>query len=226
MPKTHTERLWLLGGGIVAVLMVLIGYMMFISPQNSNTSSAQSQVSSAKAVNQRLQARIAELKVQSKNLAQYQTELRLEQLALPSSSGLPDFLRTLQSIGNATQAQLSALTVGPPADVTGIAGGAGTATSSTPSSSATSSAATGGLRVYSLPITAVVTGSYAQLDGFLTQLQSVQPRAVLISQLTEGTGTSGTPGATGGTSLQLTMQAFVAPIGAAEQAQLSAASGK
>jgi|BarGraNGADG00212_1021973.scaffolds.fasta_scaffold53117_2 hypothetical protein len=220
MPRTHTEKLWLLGGGVVAVLVVLIGYVMLISPQNSNTSSAQSQVSSAKAVNLRLQARIAELKTQSKNLAQYQSELRTEQLALPSSSGLPDFLRTLQSIGNATQAQLSALTVGPPTDVTGVAGG------SAKSSTTSSSAATGGLRVYSLPITAVVTGDIGQLDGFLTQLQSVQPRAVLISQLTEGTGSSGTPGATGGTSLQLTMQAFVAPISAAEQAQLSAASGK
>ncbi|MDP9118192.1 MAG: hypothetical protein M3O28_13210 [Actinomycetota bacterium] len=57
----------------------------------------------------------------------------------------------------------------------------------------------------------------------------MQPCAVLINQLTEsGAGTAGASAA--GTanrgSVQLTMQAFVAPSSAAERAQLSAASGK
>jgi hypothetical protein len=70
-----------------------------------------------------------------------------------------------------------------------------------------------------------LTGTASQLDQFLTQLQSMQPRAVLISQLTETSrSATGKSGAT--TSLQLTMQAFVAPSSAAENAQLSAASGK
>jgi hypothetical protein len=81
-----------------------------------------------------------------------------------------------------------------------------------------------GPHVYALSIAATVSGSPAQLDQFLTQLQTVQPRAVLISQLTEGSGTA--TGKPGTTSLQLTMQAFVAPVTAAEQAQISAASGK
>jgi Tfp pilus assembly protein PilO len=223
MPKSQTERFWILGGVVVAILMLLIGYTMFISPQDSTTSSAQSQVSSANAANQRLQVRIAALRVQSKSLAQYQSDLRIARFALPNTSGLPDFLRTLQAIGNATQTNVSSLTVGPPADVTGVAGA--TASGSTAASSAST---VGQLRVYALPITAQVSGTNSQLDQFLTQLQSVQPRAVLISQLTEGAGqvSGGTAAGAAGSALQLTMQAFVAPSTAAEKAQLSAASGK
>jgi Tfp pilus assembly protein PilO len=224
MPKTQTERLWLLGGAVLAILIVLIGYVMLISPQNSNTSSAQSQVSSAKTDNALLRVRINSLRQQNKNLAQFQAELTTAHLALPDTSGLPDFLRTLQSIGNATLATVSALAVGSPTDVTGVAGGA------TTSAKAGSSSPASGQRIYALPISAQVTGTTDQLNQFLTQLQSVQPRAVLISGLTEGAGAtsaSGTQTASGSAStLQLTMQAFVAPNSAAEKAQLSAASGK
>ena len=67
-----------------------------------------------------------------------------------------------------------------------------------------------GTGVYGLPITAQVTGSPVALGQFLQQLQAVQPRAVLITKLIEGTGpVAGSKLA--GTSLQLTMQAFVAP---------------
>jgi Tfp pilus assembly protein PilO len=77
--------------------------------------------------------------------------------------------------------------------------------------------------VYALPITIAISGSFTQLDGFLSQLQSVQPRAVLITQLTQGSATSGTGGKAAATTLSLTMQAFVAPSSAAESAQLAAA---
>ena len=46
-----------------------------------------------------------------------------------------------------------------------------------------------------MPITAQISGSVTQLDQFLSQLQSVQPRAVLISQIVESAG-----GADGGTT--------------------------
>jgi uncharacterized protein YigA (DUF484 family) len=227
MPASQMQRLWLIGGGFAAFLMVLVGYTVFISPQRSNTTAARSQVSAAQTRNATLQARINALQAQSKNLAQYQDDVAQAQLALPSTSGLPDFLRTLQSIGAATQANVTSLSVGPPTDVTGIAGTSGAAKSPTTRTPKSTSTTLGGVRVYALPITAQISGTDAQLDQFLVQLQSVQPRAVLISGLTEGTGTgsSKTPGSSG-MSLQLTMQAFVAPISAAEQEQLSAASGR
>jgi len=222
MPQTRLERQWLLGGVFVAVFVVLLGYLFFISPQRSQTSGVNAQRARAEQATASLQARISNLQQQTKNLATYQAQVTRAQLALPSTSGLPDFLRALQSIGNATLANVSALTVGPPTDVTLVSGGPPAAASAKPGSSAP--AAASGPRVYALPITASVSGTTARLDQFLMQLQSVQPRAVLISQLTEGSGNAS--GQSAGTTLQLTMQAFVAPANAAEQAQLAAASGK
>jgi hypothetical protein len=167
------------------------------------------------------------LRAQSKNLAQYESDLRTAQLALPTTSGLPDFLRTLQAIGNATLADVSSLIVGPPTDVTGVASSStGSSTGSTGASTSTATTITG-LRIYALPITAQVAGTTSQLDAFLTQLQAVQSRAVLISQLTEGNGVASPNGTVSQTTtLQLTMQAFVAPSSAAERAALSAAAGR
>ncbi len=230
MPKKQIERFWLLGVALVAFVLILIGYTMFVSPQNAKTSTARSQVSTAEASNQRLQARIDGLRAESKNLAKYQADLVSAQLALPSTSGLPDFLRTLQSIGNATLSTMSALSVGTPTDVTPIAGAAAQSSTSSSGSSATASTV-GGVRVYELPINATVNGSTSALEAFLTQLQTVQPRAVLISSLTEAAGTVASGAGAGSsnpnqTSLTLTMQAFVAPSSAAEKASLSTASGK
>jgi hypothetical protein len=232
MPTARRERLWLVGGALIAFFIMLIGYFFFISPQNGQTSDANAQVSNARNDNATLQRRITLLAQQNKNLARYQQQLQQARLALPDSSGLPDFLRSLQSMGDATLASVTSLSVGAPTQLAGATKtttptSTGSATPATKSPKVTTGTKSG--TVYALPVTAIVTGSAAQLDQFLTMLQSVQPRAVLITQLVEGGG--GTTGTTGGTAsgrltLTLTMQAFVAPSSAAELAKLSAASGR
>jgi hypothetical protein len=221
MERTQTEKLWLIGTAVVGFVLVLIGYFFFISPQRDQTDQVATQISSAQTENSTLQARIASLTAENAKLASYQQELRNAQLALPATSGMPAFLRTLQSIGNSTSTTLSSLSVGPATTLPNTATTPTTATSSSaspsPTETTTATAPTGPL-IYAIPITATATGSSAQLSAFLTQLQSVQPRAVLITQIVQG-GT--TPVATtttkggGLTSLQLTMQAFVAPVAAA-----------
>lgn len=228
MTKTQAERLWLLGGGLVAFVLLLIGWFFFISPQRSQTDAVNGQISNAQLQNTTLQSRISSLRAQSKHLSAYQADLAAAESALPSTSGVPDFLRTLQSLGNSTLARVTSLTVGAPVAVAqGTASGAGTpsaspspAASSSPASAATgtSGAATSPTTagVYSLPITASVSGSTAALNNFLEQLQSVQPRAVLITHVTQGGSSAGGPVAGGaatgsGNSIQLVMSAFVAP---------------
>jgi hypothetical protein len=220
MERTQTEKLWLIGTAVVGFVLVLIGYFFFISPQRDQTDQVGNQIATAQIQNDTLQARIVSLNAQNAKLASYQQELKSAQLALPATSGMPVFLRTLQSIGNSTSTTLSSLSVGQVAPLVPVVASTPTNTSSaSPSPTATTTAtAPAGPAIYFIPITATATGSSAQLSAFLTQLQSVQPRAVLITQIVQG-GT--TPLATtttkggGLTSLQLTMQAFVAPVAAA-----------
>jgi len=228
VPRSQVERLWLVAGGLVAFVMLLVGYFFFISPQRSNTSDVNGQTATVKQQNAVLQARLDALREQNKNLSKYQQQLRAMQAALPSTSGTSDFLRTLQSLGAATLTNVTQLTVGQPVDVTPVAAtqptaGASTATSAAAApaqeaSSAAPVATTPG--VYALPITATVTGSANALSKFLDQLQAVQPRAVLISSIGLAAGDSHSVSANTYT-LQLTMQAFVAPSSPVEGAALS-----
>jgi hypothetical protein len=212
VPRSQTERLWLVAGGLIALVLILIGYLFFISPQRSQTSDVNAQVLSAQDQNLGLQARIATLRQQSANLKTYEAELAKAQLALPTSSGVSDFVRTMQTIGNATLTNVTSVTIGEPAAVaaavptTPVATDTATA-SATPAAPTTPAAPS----AYSMSISATVTGSPSALDNFLDQLQAVQPRAVLINQITESSNATGVSDANNQTSLQLSMQAFVSP---------------
>jgi Tfp pilus assembly protein PilO len=213
MPKSTGERLWWIGGGLGAFLLVLVGWFFLISPQRARTSGIEGQVSAARQQNTGLQARINSLREQNAHLAKYQAALRHAQLALPNQSGASDFLRTLQKIGNDTSTQLAQWNFGAPVAINmtpTAAAGAPAPTTTAPTTTAAPAAAgppKPAAGVYAVPLTLQVTGSPAALGQFLEQLQAAQPRAVLITKLIEGGST--TTAKTSGTSLQLSMQAFV-----------------
>jgi Tfp pilus assembly protein PilO len=226
VPRSQIERLWLVAGGLVAFVMLLIGYFFFISPQRSDTSDVNSRAATAEQQNAVLQARLDALREQNNNLGKYKAELAALQQALPSTSGTSDFLRTLQSLGAATLTDVTSLTVGQPIAVTPpqpvataepSAGGAASSAAPAPVAVAPSA--------FALPISATVTGSAPALAKFLDQLQAVQPRAVLISSISMSSAVD--EGGSDDYTLELTMQAFVAPVSPVESAELSAsAAGK
>jgi len=224
MPRTSKEKLWMIGAGIVAFILVLIGYFMFISSQNSQTSGVRASVATANQHIAAARARVNSLQQQYANLAKYEADLEQAHLALPTTSGMPDFLRTLQALGAATQTTITSISVSPPAPLTAAGGSAassGTSKSSTGSgTSGTSGTAAGagsgaasGSAVYSLSITMTVSGAIGNFGDFLTQLQSVQPRAVLLSsvQETQTAVSNSKGGGSGGSTLSISMEAFVQP---------------
>ena len=92
MPKTQMERLWMIGAGFAAFILILIGYLVFISPQRDQTSQVNTQVATAQQQNDVLAQRISALSAQNKNLSTYQSAVARASAALPSTSGMPDFL--------------------------------------------------------------------------------------------------------------------------------------
>ena len=237
VPRSQAERLWLIGGGLVGLLVALIAYFLFISPQRSTTADINARVSQERDQNTTLQARVSALAEQNKNLATYERQLAQAKLALPSEAGVSDFLRSLQTLGNATLTDVTQLSVGQPIDVTPVVASVAAPSPgapANPTASATGAPAAStpvvatGPKIYALPITAMVSGTPAALNKFLDQLQAVQPRAVLITQIgeTTGVGSGAQAGAVvaAGTTLQLTMDAFVAPSGPSLPAAPSAGS--
>ena len=230
VPRSQVERLWLVAGGLIAFIMLLVGYFFFISPQRSNTSDVQGQTATVRQQNAELQARLDALREQNKNLGKYQAELKAAEEALPSTSDTSDFVRTLESLGAATLTDVTELTVGQPVAVTPATVSQPTASASAPAAAPTGTAAPAAPAaaapgVYALPIMATVSGSANALSKFLDQLQAVQPRAVLISSISmsAGAANAGQPG--DAYTLQLTLKAFVAPASPTAGAALSSSAG-
>jgi len=202
MPTKDRERLLVGGAVMAALLMLLVGYFALVGPQRGKTRNIEAQVADATTQNSVLSNKISTLSQQNRDLKKYEQDLATQEKALPSENDLNTFLRTLEGLGTATGSDAS-FTAGSPVDVT--AGGTATSAADT----ATASGLTvNGKHIYALPITAQVTGTVASLSQFLDELQAQQPRALLITQVTETKSSSAKAANTG---LSLTMQAFVAP---------------
>ncbi len=183
MTARYANRLWILAGVIAAAVLVLLTWAFAVSPQQSDATALEEQTQASHDQAHDLRARIAKLEKDKANLPALKKGLAVQQDALPSTSGVPAFLRQLQATGTKVGADISGIAVGDPAAV-----------ESTPG-------------VWTLPIQLTAEGTPAQLNGFLTQLQDKgQERAILIE-----TANLSADGASQDASLSLAVKAFVAP---------------
>ena len=193
MGARNVARIWVIAGAAVIVLLAVASWFLLIGPKYTEAAEVRSQVEDTETQLIALRKKIAGLEEQKARLSTYKSALKANQQALPADSGVPDFLRQLQTSGEATGVKVSGVSVAPPAQATGMSG------------------------VWQLPITLTAEGDPDNLGAFLNQLQSVQPRAVLVenANLTQSAGTAGTGGTGGGSSekpsLSLSLLAYVAP---------------
>lgn len=187
MRIANRDRLWLLGGLVVALILVLVAWQFMIKGQHDQTNSVRDSIATADQQVTTTTNRLNALRADSVNLDKYKAALAADQQALPSDVALPAFVRELQAAAVATSMGIVQLQVGQPTAVV--------------------STSTSAPRVYSVSINVVATGAIDNATAFINQLQAVQPRAILMTTVNEA------PGPTGGNSVQLniTFNAFVAP---------------
>jgi Tfp pilus assembly protein PilO len=152
----RVDRLWMLGGLVAIVLIVVGAYLLAIKPINADRDDKQGQVEDQELALVTLKHQLADLKTKAKNLPTYTAQLNAKTAAMPASYDVPNYLRALQTSGSAVSVLVSGIGVGVPGRVTGST------------------------EVVAVPITLTVTGSPANLSKFLYRLQNVQSRAVLI----------------------------------------------
>jgi Tfp pilus assembly protein PilO len=179
MGARHADRLWMIGGVLGAALLVAVGWFLAIGPKNDAADSLREQTGTTEIRLITLRHRLAELQEQASKLDTYRAALKTNQAALPTDSGVPDFLRQLQRSGDKVDVSVSGVTVSAPLQDTAL-----------PS-------------VYDLPITLTAIGDPDALGKFLDELQTVQPRAVLVeaANLSQSDAEN--------TSLSITLKAFV-----------------
>jgi Tfp pilus assembly protein PilO len=195
---TRADRLWLIGGVVAILLIAIGGWTLLISPKRTEADEVRSQTADQQTELLKLRRQVNDLKAKDAKLATFKAENTTLRQALPVKTEMTNFLRQLQASGAALNVAVSGVNVG-------------TALKSTQVPT-----------VWELPITLTISGSAADLSRFLTQLQSVQPREVLLSQVvytagaddTGGAGTTTTPGTTTTADAyraSVTMKAFVQP---------------
>ncbi|GII04163.1 hypothetical protein Pta02_61710 [Planobispora takensis] len=179
------DRIWALGGVLVAAILLVVSWFFLISPQLAETDRLQEETETAHVRAATLQTRLSQLRQENADLPRYRAELDEARQALPTAAESEQFLRQLQTAGETAGVGVGTITVGAPAVVEAA-----------------------GVKMHSLPIALTATGGTPALDEFLDQLQQVQPRAALIRDV--NVQESG-EGADAETSLTVNLKIFVAP---------------
>jgi Tfp pilus assembly protein PilO len=107
----NTTRLWVLGGAVIAIALVAMGWFVGIAPKLADMARADASRQQAIELNEQNEIVLAELKEQFENLDELTTELEALQLAVPFTVDVPDFLRQLNSSAAATGVSISEITI-------------------------------------------------------------------------------------------------------------------
>jgi Tfp pilus assembly protein PilO len=194
MGTRHADRLWIFGGVAVVLVLAVISWLFVISPKYAEADTVRTEAADTELKISQLRKRIAELEKDRAKLPEFKRTLERNRNALPAGSGVPDFLRQLQSSGDALDVSVGGINVSAPQLVNGFT------------------------TVYALPMTLTAEGSADNLGSFLRQLQDTQPRAVLIdsANMTSQSGAEGADESNAGDmTVNLSLKAFVAvPAGA------------
>jgi len=191
---THrVDRMWLLGGALAVLLLVVAGWFLLIHPKYSEAAGVRDQVGQKNDELITLNRRLSALNEQKKQLPALTAKLKAYQDALPTGvTDMTDFFRQLQDTGNAVKVDVSGITVGPP----------------------TPSIMLGSAEEQLISLTA--TGTAANLSKFLDRMQNVQGRAMLVTSVALSGGGGKLSGG-GGDKLtaSVSMKAFYVAQGAA-----------
>jgi Tfp pilus assembly protein PilO len=186
MKQLKGATAWYLGAGMAAVLVMLAGWFLLVSPQQGQaaeiTATAEAKAGNVKT----LELQIASLKAESKNLPRLQKQSAAIRAHLPMTPDMPSLLRDISNQAKAAGVTLVGVTPQQPTRLSVI-----------PSQGAASGASslTGSGQVNAIPLTIQLTGSFVQVRNFLTNLENMQ-RSLLLTDIdiTRADATGGTSG--------------------------------
>lgn len=160
MTARRIDQIWLYGGLALIVLLIAGSWFMLISPTYAEEAKAIGATEDTTIQLTKAKNSFSALKEETAKLDEYTDQLAGYQAALPVASktnGIPAFLKQLQTMG--TKLNI---------DVSGYSASAEEASEEVSV-------------VTTLPIALNIEGDVEQVSKFVRQLQTVQPRAVLIN---------------------------------------------
>jgi Tfp pilus assembly protein PilO len=214
-------RQWSVLTAVACLAVLAVGWFVLVKPQRTHAASLRSQAAQVDQGNQALQAQIAHLRAQAKDLSVQQRKLADIATKVPDSPALPSLIRQLSTAADGAGVNLVSLAPGQPALVQTTRVGATTATAPAATTSGASPAtpaasAGGGVVLASIPLQIQIQGSYFNLEQFFSAVEAL-PRAMQVVQFSAapvvpGTSTTNGPTVAPGTlNVTLTASVFMSP---------------
>ena len=221
-------RQWTVLTAVLCLAVMAAGWFVLVKPQRAHAADLRSQAAQKEQSNQALEAQIAHLRAQAKDLPAQQRALAKIATQVPDSPALPTLIRQLSAAADSAKVNLVSLSPGQPTLVAAPARAAGTTTTGTsPAAPATTgspagTAAAGGApaaELASIPLQIQIQGGYFNLEQFFQAIESL-PRAMLVTQfsaapLQSGGAPGGAAVAPGTLNVTITASVFMSPDAAA-----------
>jgi Tfp pilus assembly protein PilO len=214
-------RQWSVLTAVACLAVMAAGWFVLVKPQRTHAASLRSQASQVDQSNQALEAQIAHLRAQAKDLPAQQRALAKIATQVPDSPALPTLIRQLSAAADGAKVNLVSLSPGQPALVAAplaVHPGGTTPTGTSPAAPATGTASAAGrpaAMLASIPLQIQIQGGYFNLEKFFQALETL-PRAMVVTQFTAaplapGSSPGGTAVAPGTLTVTLTASVFMSP---------------
>jgi hypothetical protein len=195
------KRFWLVAAALVSILIAAVGWLFFISPKLSATSSLRDQTQQERDQESVLLAKSARLKKQYENIDALRSELATTIAGLPGDSGLPALTTQLATAAAAHNVQLTSIVIGSIAPVSATSGASG--------ATATTGSAAGS--IFKIPVTIVSGGTLPNELAFLKDIEN-GARTATVGSTQFGVATGGTVASIdNGTTLTVQVSVYSAP---------------
>lgn len=169
--RTDGAIKWYAGSALAAVLVLVAGWSLLVSPQRANAEEINVSAEARVAANMATERQIASLKAQYKDLPVLEQQLAAVRGRIPQAPNLPGLLRSLTTTAKTAGVDLKSVTPSVPA---AIGGGSGAG------ADGAGLAAPG--QVNQVPMALAVEGKFANIRLFLSGLEAM-PRSFLVSSL-------------------------------------------
>jgi type IV pilus assembly protein PilO len=210
----NSTRTWTAGTAVAAVLLLIAGWFLLISPQRSQAADLRDQVTAQNAANDAIALKTKQLQAQFASLPERQAQLAEIKQQMPENPALPSLIRDLSSYAESAGVKLDSVAPGTPVAVAPAAPAAPAGQPVAPGQ-APAAASTDGL--LSIPTTVTAIGSYSELTLYLQKLQSSMRRAFLVNTVNL-TKANTTGGSSGDLTMTLNAEIFVMQAAAAPAA--------
>jgi Tfp pilus assembly protein PilO len=170
-----SARTWYVGAAVLAVLVLIAGWFLAVSPAKSTAADLTEQAAQLESQNALTRTQIAQLQAQTKDLPAQEQRIAAIRQQIPVGPELPGLVRQLDDRADTAGVVLTGVTPSAPeADVT----------------------------LTSIPLVITVTGEFANIRAYMNQLETM-PRAYFISDLSMQLDDSNTTATT--TALEATI---------------------